>query len=435
MLVRMNDGASTVRVLDGIQQIDAGCWNALLAQQALPTPFMRHEYLAALHGSGSATAANGWRCQVLTLWQDACAGRGAQDLVAACALYVKDHSWGEYVFDWAWARAYQHHGVPYYPKGVVAPPFTPVTGSRLLARSPLWRMRLLHALRAWASQQGLSSLHLLFGNAADMAACAQDGWLLRHSALRFYWHNRTGGGAPGRRYRDFDDFLADLSQDKRKKIRQERRRVAQAGVRVRALYASAITHDDWDFFYRCYARTYREHGNAPYLRPAFFHTLATRMPQPWLMFVAERAGVRIASSLIAISTNENKNSDISISENISNQAPPAILNGAVAHGRYWGAVQRVDCLHFELCYYQPIAWCIAHALDGFDGGVQGEHKTARALLPQPAPSAHWVAHPGFARAIAQFVQHEAAHMQDYVQHLHAHGALRRAPGPGVQPRK
>jgi len=417
MLARMQQTAITMRVVENMHQIDAACWNTLLARQAQPTPFMRHAYLAALHDSASAAPESGWHCRAMTLWQGA-------HLMAACPLYVKTHSWGEYVFDHAWAQAYQHHGVAYYPKGVVALPFTPVAGTRLMAHSPAWRARLLRALRMWAKHQGLSSLHLLFGDAQDVAACRQDGWLVRHGAVQFQWRNRSGEKG---RWHDFDDFLADLSQDKRKKIRQERRRVAQAGVRFRALHGRAITRADWDFFCHCYARTYWEHGNAPYLTPAFFHAMAQHMPQHWLMFVAERAGERIASSLIAVDANKEINTNIFDIENNCSFVPSATLNnlaGASAYGRYWGALQRVDCLHFEACYYQPIAWCIAHGLDFFDGGVQGAHKSARALLAHAAQSAHWVAHPAFARAIAGFVQAEAAQVQDHVQYLHAHGALR-----------
>ena len=415
----MAESTIITRVFPSLQDVDAQAWNALLARQPHATPFMRHEYLAALESSGSAVPETGWAARPVTLWRD---GR----LVAACPLYVKGHSYGEYVFDWAWANAYEQHGLPYYPKAVVAVPFTPVPGARLLAKDAATRQALLHAARDWCAEQGLSSLHLLFAAGEDMAASGGEGFMPRHT-VQFHWTNvaptlgtgvsslppegalaalgQPGGGLAG--YADWDAFLAALSQDKRKKIRQERRKVQEAGVSFRWARGAQITAADWDFFYRCYERTYLEHGNPPYLTRDFFARMARHMPQHWLLFVAERGGRPIASSLIALS------------------GDPGCEQ--VAYGRYWGALERVDCLHFEACYYQPIAWCIAHGVQRFEGGAQGEHKMARALMPVQADSAHWLAHPAFADAVDRFLEREGEGVARYLDHLQGRSPFRHGP--------
>jgi len=386
-------GDYVIRVLEDPLALDAAAWDALLALQAQPTPFMAHAYLAALHRSGSAGPGTGWTPRYLALLDPA--GR----LRAACPLYLKSHSRGEYVFDWGWAQAHARAGLPYFPKAVIAVPFTPVPGSRLLADSPRSRAALIEAARQWCAAQGLSSLHLLFGDAADLQVCADAG-LMQRPTVQFHWHNRSP-----QPYRDFDDFLAALTQDKRKKIRQERRKVREAGVTVTAREAAAITPGDWDFFYRCYVRTYLEHGNPPYLQRSFFIELARTHAAHWLLFIAERAGRPIASSLVAI-------------------GQPHGL--PVAWGRYWGALERVDCLHFELCYYSPLQWCIEHRYSRFEGGAQGEHKLARALLPVVTPSAHWLAHPELASAVGRSLAREEAAIDDYLALLAQHSPLRSA---------
>ncbi|RSZ36956.1 MULTISPECIES: GNAT family N-acetyltransferase [unclassified Variovorax] len=375
----MND--YVIRVLPSPSDVSPEAWNALLAAEAEPSPFMRHEYLAALNASRSATPESGWMPQFVTLWQ-------GDELQAACPLYVKDHSYGEYVFDWAWANAYEQHGLAYYPKATVAVPFTPVPGARLLARDAESRTLLVQGLIALCKQLELSSLHLLFGADADIAACTEAGLMLRNT-VQFHWTNAQ--------YADFDAFLASLSHDKRKKIRQERRKVADAGVSFRWSRGADISKADWDFFYRCYERTYREHGNPPYLTRDFFRRMADTMPEAWLLFVAERNGKPMASSLIALSTQPDR--------------------PLVAYGRYWGALERVDCLHFEACYYQPLAWCIEHGAQRFEGGAQGEHKMARALMPVKTTSAHWLAHPSFADAVERFLEREGAGIENYMDHL------------------
>lgn len=396
----MAESAIIARILASPLEVDASAWNALLAQQSHPTPFMRHEYLAALHESQSAVPHTGWTPRFMTLWE-------GDMLVAACPLYIKSHSYGEYVFDWAWASAYEQHGLPYYPKAVVAVPFTPVPGARLLARDDTTRQWLVQALRQWCEDEGLSSLHVLFASDADVLTGARQGLMLRHT-VQFHWENAS--------YQDFDDFLARLTQEKRKKIRQERRRVAEAGVTFRWALGADITPSDWDFFYRCYERTYLEHGNPPYLTRAFFQQMAERMPEHWLLFIAEREGRPIASSLIAIGA-----APFSASDPSRSQKPPR-----TAYGRYWGALEPVDCLHFEACYYQPLAWCIAHGVQRFEGGAQGEHKMARALLPVQATSLHWLAHPAFADAVERFLAREGAGVQEYLDHLQARSPFRTA---------
>ena len=375
-----------IRVHTSPHDIPAASWNTLLAQQDAPSPFMQHAYLAALHHSGSATPETGWMPQFITLWL-------SDALVGASALYIKDHSYGEYVFDWAWANAYADHGLKYFPKATCAVPFTPVPGSRLLATDANARQALLRAMLDLAKQHQLSSLHLLFTSPNDRAACDALG-LMQRQTVQFHWHNSDLQGA---RFKCFDDFLASLSQEKRKKIKQERRRVSDAGVRFHTVVGKAIQPEDWDFFYQCYERTYLEHGNAPYLTRAFFETMQQEMSENWVLFVAQREGRAIASSLVAC-------------QGLGTDQP-------VAYGRYWGALERVDCLHFEACYYQPLNWCIANGVQRFEGGAQGEHKMARALMPVPTYSAHWLAHPAFADAVERFLERESAGVENYLDHL------------------
>lgn len=387
----MSKSNYVIRVLDSPLQMDAGRWNGLLAQQTQPTPFMQHEFLAALQRSGCAVQDTGWTPRFVTLWDH------TGTLQAACPLYLKTHSRGEYVFDWSWADAYLRHGIPYYPKAVVAVPFTPVPGTRLLARDAAARAALIEAVLTLCRDTDLSSLHLLFGHRADIEACQQAGLMLRHT-VQFHWQNRTPDP-----YRDFDDFLAALSQEKRKKIRQERRKVQEAGVTLRHARGLDISAEDWDFFYRCYERTYLEHGNPPYLNRTFFDEIARTQSPHWLLFIAERAGHPIASSLIAVSDEGREK---------------------VAWGRYWGALERVDCLHFEACYYSPLQWCIEHGYQRFEGGAQGEHKLARALLPVRTDSAHWLADPDFAQAVGNFLGREGRGMANYLDELEQHAPFR-----------
>jgi predicted N-acyltransferase len=386
--------AWTVRVHDDPLELDAAAWDALVEASPAATPFMRHAYLAALHASGSAVARSGWAPRFLTIERD---GR----LDAACPLYLKSHSYGEYVFDWAWANAYESAGLRYYPKLLSAVPFTPVPGPRLLARSQPARTALLRAMQALAERGGLSSAHVLFLDDDDRAAAEAAGWMLR-STVQFHWSNR----APVR-YADFADFLASLQRDKRRKIQQERRTVADAGVVFDVLQGEAIGAADWDFFHRCYTGTYRAHHSTPYLTRDFFARMAQTMAGHWLLFVARRAGEPIGCSLIALDPARGQ-----------------------AFGRYWGALEPLRCLHFEACYYQPLQWCIEQGYRRFEGGAQGEHKMARGLLPVRTHSAHWLADARFADAVARFLEREGEGVEAYVGELSERNPFKAPTAPG-----
>ncbi len=364
---------------------------------------MRHEYLAALHASGSSVPGTGWTPCFLTLEQSG-------TLVAALALYAKAHSYGEYVFDWAWAEAYQRHGLRYYPKLLGAVPFTPVPGTRLLARDDAARRALVQALRQLLSTSTrLSSAHLLFIDDTDRAALRADGWLMRQG-VQFHWTQDEADPAP-----DFAALLARLQRDKRKKIQQERRRVAEQGVVFSVHEGAAIDEGLWDFFHHCYTLTCAAHHSTPYLTRDFFARMAATMPAHWLMFVARRhdggdggaGGTPIAASLIAIDRPRRS-----------------------AWGRYWGATEAVSCLHFEACYYQPLAWCLANGFTRFEGGAQGEHKMARGLLPVATHSAHWLRDERFASAVADFLQREGDGVAAYVDELREHSPFKTAPAAG-----
>jgi predicted N-acyltransferase len=370
-----------LRVCSDPGEIDAAAWDGLVDLQPNSTPFIRLAYLRALHDSGSATAETGWAPHFFLLERE-------EALVAACPLYLKDHSYGEYVFDWAWADAYRRHGLDYYPKLLDAIPFTPVPGPRLLARTHEQRLILLRGIEQLARSAKLSSAHLLFLDEADQAAAREAGWSMR-STVQFHWRNREISP-----YRDFAEFLASLQREKRKKIQQERRRVGEAGVTFSVSFGREISAAEWDFFYRCYTLTYRAHHSTPYLTRDFFADAARTWAEHWLLFTAWRGGQRIACSLIVIDPAQK-----------------------TAFGRYWGATEHVPCLHFDACYYEPLAWCIANGYRRFEGGAQGEHKMARGLLPVQTWSAHWLAHPQFARAIDDFLAREGAGIADYMSEL------------------
>jgi predicted N-acyltransferase len=382
-----------LRVDDDPDAIDGSAWDALLAAQPQPTPFLRHAYLAALHRSGSAVAQTGWAPRLLTLW------RGGS-LRAGAALYLKSHSWGEYVFDWAWADAYRRHGLSYYPKLLGAVPFTPVPGTRLLACDEADRQALARAVRAFAQDASLSSAQLLFVDDSDLTVLRDQGWLLREG-VQFHWQRD-----PVQPSDSFEEFLGRLQRHKRKNILQERRRVAEAGITFTVHEGGAIDTPLWDFFHRCYERTYAEHHSTPYLTRSFFTEVARALPGHWLMFVAWREGVPLASSLIAIDPQQR-----------------------VAYGRYWGCVEHVPCLHFEACYYQPLAWCIERGWERFEGGAQGEHKMARGLLPVRTWSAHWLADERFAGAVADFLAREGGAVDAYLDELGERNPFRRGASP------
>ncbi|UTH74470.1 GNAT family N-acetyltransferase [Chromobacterium sp. IIBBL 290-4] len=367
-----------LRLYDGV---------AAVAQSAWPKEeggglFVSRAWLAALEETGCVGGDTGWQPLPLALERDGQA-------VGLAPAYLKRHHRGEYVFDWAWAEAYARAGMDYYPKLVVASPFTPVAGRRLLA-APEDRAALIAGLRQLADDNGLSSAHVLFPQADEAEALAAAGWLLREG-VQFHWRNQA--------YGDFDAFLDTLSRDKRKKIRQERRKVAEAGVTVRTLAGENIGAADWRLFFQCYRQTYLEHRSAPYLNLAFFRLIGERLAKHCVMFVASRDGVDIAASL-------------------------CIIQGDVLYGRYWGALEPVACLHFELCYYQGLEYAIQTGLKCFEGGAQGEHKLARGFEPVRTVSAHYIADARFREAIAAWLKREREGVTDYVDKLFSHSAYK-----------
>jgi hypothetical protein len=348
-------------------------------------PFLSHAFLHALHESRSASAKTGWLPQYLTLWQK-------EELIAAMPLYLKDHSYGEYVFDWAWADAYRRNGLQYYPKLLSAIPFTPVSGSRLLARDDAARSALVSALTRLQESTEVSSTHVLYPPLQQARELEQAGFLLR-SGVQFHWLNQG--------YANFEDFLSSLEQKKRKNIRAERRKVREAGINLRRVAGVDATEADWRFFKRCYDHTYAEHYSSPYLNLGFFLRLGETMPQNILLVIAEHDGKPIASSLL-------------------------IHTDKVLFGRYWGAIEHHPCLHFETAYYQPLEFCIEHGIGAFEGGAQGEHKMARGFLPVRTWSAHWLAHPGFADAVERYLEQESGGIAAYIDELNERNPFRDA---------
>jgi predicted N-acyltransferase len=343
---------------------------------------VRHEFLSALLETGCAAAHSGWLPRFLLV-------RRAGALVAAMPLFAKSHSYGEYVFDWAWADAHERHGVDYYPKLLSAVPFTPVRGPRLLGIGVSEKKLLIEAALELA--RDASSLHVLFPNEEELPLLLEHGMLLRRT-VQFHWRNAG--------YADFDDFLRRLTHARRKNIRQERRRVREAGVSFKWLEGKSIRRQYWEFFNRCYRRTYAEHRSSPYLNLDFFLRLGAALPQHIALLIAERAGQPIASALF-------------------------LTDGETLYGRYWGAIEHVPLLHFECCYYQAIEYAIARGLQVFQGGAQGKHKLFRGLLPVEAPSAHWLAHPKFARAVENFLEREGAGVARYVDELCEHSPFKK----------
>lgn len=375
-----------VRIFDSLGTISPGQWNALADNEPRANPFLRHEFLHAMESSGCVGKVSGWHPRFLTTWT---LDGVTETLTGAMPLYIKEHSYGEYVFDWAWADAYQRSGLGYYPKLLSAIPFSPITGRRILASDSSLQNLLITA--ALQSASDFSSLHILFPTALEAEALQESGMMLRRN-VQFHWQNQD--------YDNFEQFLSQLSSAKRKKIRQERRRVADAGVRFRVLEGRDASEADWDFFSKCYSRTYREHGSLPYLNRRFFGMIGQTMPENILLIIAELDGQPIASAL-------------------------NIMSSTTLYGRYWGAVQHVPMLHFETCYYQAIDYCISRGLRIFEGGAQGEHKLSRGFMPVETLSAHWLAHPEFANAVKRFLDRESAGIEGYVDELNERAPFRK----------
>ncbi|WP_371865324.1 GNAT family N-acetyltransferase [Duganella aquatilis] len=361
--------------MDSIAEIAPDDWQRLAGDN----PTLSYTFLNALHTTGCAAPDTGWSPRFLLMHRD-----GA--LAGAMPLYLKAHSRGEYVFDQGWADAFHRNGVPYYPKLLSAIPFTPVTGNRLLAATPEDRLLLARVALQVAQQMGTSSLHVLFPDDADRQAFAKAGYMLREG-VQFHWENQN--------YDDFDAFLATMKMEKRKKLRQDRRRVLDAGVHFEHLTGTAISDDVLRFFYRCYVSTYQAHYSKPYLSLEFFQRILAAMPDNLMLVLARRGDQPVAVAL-------------------------NLIGGNVMYGRYWGTQEFISGLHFEACYVQSIDYCIRHGIARFEGGAQGVHKMSRGLVPTPTWSAHWVADQRFADAINDFLQEETAAMNDYIDELSEH---------------
>ena len=371
----------TVELITSINEISAADWNAL----SDGTPLLSHAFLSALENSGSVGKSTGWTPYPLIVKQ-------GEKLVGAMPLYLKSQSYGEYVFDWAWADAYQRSGLDYYPKLLSAIPFSPITSARLLGSADA-KMLMIEALENTVHQNKLSSAHVLFPDETCAKYFETAGWLKR-VGVQFRWQNKN--------YADFEAFLATLSHDKRKKIHQERKKIQNAGVTCRHIKGAEISQNNWDFFYECYRNTYRDHHSTPYLTRDFFAEIGKSMPQNILLIVAEANNRAIASTL-----------------NIYNQS--------TLYGRYWGATQFVSGLHFELCYYQAQMFCIAEKITFFEGGAQGEHKLARGFEPRPTCSYHKIAHPDFEAAIKQFLLRESEGIAAYTNELEERAPFKHLP--------
>ena len=374
-------------ILDCLSEIAPDQWNALLPSDA--GPFLRHEFLNTLEETACVGGNTGWQVAHLVARDDS-------RLVGALPLYIKQHSYGEFVFDWSWAQAYEQQGMQYFPKALCAIPFTPVQGSRILSASQVdadkIRAKLISQLKNLVIQNRLSSAHVLFPHASEAIVFKNRGFMLRDS-VQFHWHNQA--------FQNFDHFLSALTMKRRKNIRREREQVAREGIHFRHVSGISSTDADWEFFYRCYENTYREHHSSPYLNEAFFKLWAKRMPENLHLIIAQRNGNPIAASLIVVDPVASK-----------------------AYGRYWGAIEYVPCLHFETAYYQAIEYCIANKIQTFEGGAQGEHKMARGFLPTTIQSAHFMADPQFARAVQHFLDREHQGIGAYVDELSEHSPLK-----------
>ncbi|GAB3471333.1 GNAT family N-acetyltransferase [Massilia terrae] len=370
-------------IVSSLSEVGQPAWDGLAAAQDRTNPFLSFAFLHALHESGSASAETGWQPQYITLWD-------GDALAAALPLYVKGHSYGEYVFDWAWADAYQRHGLDYYPKLLSAIPFTPVSGPRLLARDAQARAALIEVLCATQQAAEVSSTHILFPPDQEARQLSEAGFMLR-SGVQFHWLNEG--------YESFEEFLSTLEQKKRKNIRAERRKVAQAGVTLTRVRGRDASDTQWRFFNRCYRHTYAAHHSTPYLNLDFWLRIGATMPDNILLVLAERDGKPVAASLV-------------------------IHDEDTLFGRYWGEIEHVPCLHFEAAYYQPLEFCIERGIKVFEGGAQGEHKMARGFLPTRTWSAHWLAHPAFADAIEHFLEREAGGIDSYIDELNDRNPFR-----------
>lgn len=377
-----------VKVVEHIDAIAPAQWNALAG---CDNPFLRHELLSAFERTGCAVKWTGWRARHLAVYDDG-------QLVGAAPIYLKDHTYGEFVYDFAWAEAYRRAGLRYYPKLISAIPFSPVTGRRLLIadhprRDQIARL-LVDAALELADQTDASSMHWLFPDAEDMRVLEGQG-MLRRDGFQYHWLN------PG--YRDFDDFLSTFTAQKRKKTKRERRHVAEAGVSIEILEGRAIQAMHWDLMHDFHQATLQHYGAPPFLTRAFFHALAESMPENAMLVLARHGREYVGGAL-------------------------NLVGSEALYGRYWGGRPGYNSLHFEVCYYSAIEYCIAKGLKRFEGGAGGEHKLSRGFVPVPTCSAHWLKHPQFARAVADFLARERNGIELYLDELNEHTPFKKATG-------
>ncbi len=374
-----------VRVLNQITDVSEQAWGSILPLNA--GPFMQYPFLSLLEKTGCVSEATGWKPSHLALYES-----GGSTLLGALPLYLKTHSYGEYVFDWSWAEAYTQTGLQYFPKALSAIPFTPVTSSRLLALSSEHRTALISGLKQFVSELNLSSAHILFPIESEAELLTNTGFLKRQ-AVQFHWHNQG--------YRDFDAFLSTLTMKRRKNIKRERKHVQAAGISFEHLSGESLSEDDILFFYRCYRNTYQNHYSSPYLNQLFFQEWAHHLPNHLHLIVAKRDGQAIASALLVVDRDASK-----------------------AYGRYWGCIEHHPCLHFETAFYQAIEYCIREGIQTLEGGAQGEHKMARGFMPTPVSSYHYLSDPRFQAAVGRFLERERQGIGQYLDELAEHSPLR-----------
>lgn len=368
-----------IRFVDSIAEIGSSAWNALTGTD---NPFTRYEFLHALEQSGCTTAATGWKPQHIAVYSNA---DGEKSLQAVMPLYEKNNSYGEYVFDWSWANAYQGYGFKYYPKYVSSVPFTPSVGRRLFVRDTASEAAIAKFISENVIERaefiGASSWHILFPSESENRQFTELGIAARVGS-QFHWYNKD--------YRTFDDFLQTLNSRKRKSIRKERKHVGEQNIGFEITEGADIDEQQWRTFTRFYESTYMMRGMQGYLNETFFRTLSETMPSQLFMISAVQEGDTIAAALFFKSSKQ-------------------------LFGRYWGSARDFQFLHFETCYYQGQDYCIEHGLESFDSGAQGEHKIQRGFEPIITHSNHWIAHPGFADAIGDFLTEEKAHTEQYIQ--------------------
>jgi len=366
-----------ITIADSIGEFEPRAWNALADTRY---PFLRHEFLLAAESTGCVAPESGWQPRHIGLLDP------SGHLVGAMPLYEKSHSWGEFVFDWSWAHAYERAGLAYYPKLVSAVPFTPASSPRLLAATDDRRSALLKAARTIASDGDYSSLHVLFPRGDELRALESAGFKLRRDC-QFHWHNHD--------YRSFDDFLSGFSAAKRKKVRRDRRHVKEQGISFRRMAGHEMDDSIWRDVYELISRTFLRRGSLPYFSLDFFLEVSTRLPGCIMVVIAEKSRSPIAAAVFY-------------------DSPDAL------YGRYWGADASYNALHFETCYYQGIEYCIEHRRRRFEPGTQGEHKISRGFTPVKTWSAHWLERPEFLDAVGRFVDEEGRHIDQYVDVISEH---------------